>query len=149
MDLSKRFRVNTPDVLDETVDGEVLIVNLESGCYYSSTGSGDDVWRMIAGGATPAEAAKALAANYDAPRDIVEAAVTRFVDELLGEQLLVEAAVGSAEPAIMQLKGAGGEFIAPVLQKYTDMQELLVLDPVHDVEPSGWPNALQPGPAGR
>jgi hypothetical protein len=30
-------------------------------------------------------------------------------------------------------------FVAPVLDKYTDMQELLLLDPIHEVDASGWP----------
>jgi hypothetical protein len=30
-------------------------------------------------------------------------------------------------------------FTHPQLQKYTDMQELLLLDPIHEVEESGWP----------
>jgi hypothetical protein len=30
-------------------------------------------------------------------------------------------------------------FIAPVLAVYTDMQDLLLLDPIHDVDEIGWP----------
>ena len=30
-------------------------------------------------------------------------------------------------------------FNAPALQKYSDMQELLLLDPIHDVDEAGWP----------
>jgi hypothetical protein len=26
-----------------------------------------------------------------------------------------------------------------VLERYTDMQELLLLDPIHDVDQTGWP----------
>jgi hypothetical protein len=26
------------------------------------------------------------------------------------------------------------------LHKYTDMEELLLLDPIHDVDETGWPN---------
>jgi hypothetical protein len=28
----------------------------------------------------------------------------------------------------------------PVLEKFTDMQDLILLDPVHDVNPKGWPH---------
>jgi hypothetical protein len=30
-------------------------------------------------------------------------------------------------------------FVAPCLHKYTDMQELLLIDPIHDVDDYGWP----------
>ena len=32
-------------------------------------------------------------------------------------------------------------FEAPILQKYTDMQDLLLLDPIHEVDEAGWPHA--------
>ena len=32
----------------------------------------------------------------------------------------------------------------PVLQKYTDMEDLLLLDPIHDVDEAGWPARKQP-----
>lgn len=143
MDLSKRFRVNVPDVLDESVDGEVLIVNLESGCYYSSRGTGDAIWRMIAAGASPLETVDAVIANYGAARDLVEAAVRNFTGELLEERLLVELNNDAPKPQSPPMEKSSESFVAPVLQKYTDMQDLLVLDPIHDVEPTGWPEARQ------
>ena len=56
----ERYEPNRPDVVDESVDGEVLIVHLGTGAYYSARGSGDLVWQLLAGGATFAEAASAL-----------------------------------------------------------------------------------------
>ena len=32
------------------------------------------------------------------------------------------------------------DFTNPVLEKFTDMAELLLLDPIHEVDDSGWPN---------
>jgi hypothetical protein len=31
-------------------------------------------------------------------------------------------------------------FVAPVLHKHTDMQDLLLLDPIHEVDETGWPS---------
>ncbi len=33
-----------------------------------------------------------------------------------------------------------GHFEPPKLAKYTNMSDLLMLDPVHDVDEQGWPN---------
>ena len=30
-------------------------------------------------------------------------------------------------------------FDAPILKRYTDQQELLLLDPIHEVDDIGWP----------
>ena len=38
-----------------------------------------------------------------------------------------------------------GPFTAPVVEKYTDMAELILLDPVHDVSALGWPDAKTAG----
>jgi len=34
---------------------------------------------------------------------------------------------------------ADAPFVLPVLERYTDMQELLLIDPIHDVDETGWP----------
>ena len=32
------------------------------------------------------------------------------------------------------------DYEPPQLMKYTDMQELILLDPIHDVDEKGWPH---------
>jgi len=40
---------------------------------------------------------------------------------------------------------AGTVFAPPVLEVYTDMQDLLLLDPIHDVDETvGWPSPKPP-----
>jgi hypothetical protein len=34
-------------------------------------------------------------------------------------------------------------FAAPALNTFSDMQELLLLDPIHEVDEAGWPVARQ------
>ena len=62
-------------------------------------------------------------------QDEATAAGRESVDAPFG-QALVEA--GRARPEIVGLTADLG--------KYTDMQELLLLDPVHEVDEAGWPN---------
>ena len=61
---SKRYKVNRPTVTSETVDGETIIINLESGNYYSLDGAGSAMWELIVAGHTVQEAAQAIAAGY-------------------------------------------------------------------------------------
>jgi hypothetical protein len=65
---------------------------------------------------------------------------------LTAEQLIVPDTLpapplnGVLEKALAQAGGAAnGVFTRPVLTKFTDMQDLLLLDPIHDVNSSGWP----------
>ena len=133
-----RFKINGPDVIAESIDGEVIIINLNSGAYYSSLGSGGAVWQALLASYSVDEALDLLAESYGAERHIIEGDVTRFVSQLVDEGLLVE--VGDDVPSDGATLEAVGVFEPPVLSKYTDMQELLLLDPIHDIDPSvGWP----------
>ena len=38
------------------------------------------------------------------------------------------------------------EFTIPELHMHTDMQEFLLVDPIHEVDDSGWPHKKQPSP---
>ena len=44
---NQRFRVNTPTVTHETIDGEAVIINLDSGNYYSLVEVGSFIWGLV------------------------------------------------------------------------------------------------------
>lgn len=128
-----RYEVNRPDVVDESVDQEVLIVHLGTGVYYSSRGAGDVAWQLLAAGLTSLETADAMGR----PAGQVE----EFLARLVGEELVRPR---SGEPeGRAAIDPQGGPL---VLEKYTDMQELLLLDPIHEVEEEGWPRARAGAP---
>jgi coenzyme PQQ synthesis protein D (PqqD) len=138
-----RFKIRTPLTIHETVDGEVVMVNLETGTYYSLVGSGARIWASIERGAAVAEIVADLRASFDGTGDGVEEKVRSFLDELTREGLIVPMG-GDSEGAELLVPMAAGRqpFEPPVLQKFTDMQELILLDPVHEVEEEkGWPHA--------
>ena len=45
--MTTRFKVNTPPVIHETLDGEVIVVNLDTGTYYSIPGTGAEIWTLV------------------------------------------------------------------------------------------------------
>jgi hypothetical protein len=121
---------NRPSVIDESFDGEAVLVNLDSGCYFALSPAATQLWQLLLDG----RSAASLAASVDTEAS----AIAEFVAELLGEQLLVEAGidVGPTTPSVE----LGGKI---ELQRFTDMQDLLELDPVHDIDldADGWPIA--------
>ena len=48
-------------------------------------------------------------------------------------------AQGKAEPQPQPRSPEGTAFNPPVLSVYSDMEDLLLLDPIHDVDETGWP----------
>lgn len=128
MTAETRYEVNVPDVVDESVDGEVLIVHLGTGTYFSARGAGDAAWQMLASGRTAAECTVPLGQTEEGLQD--------FLSQLVAEGLL-RPRTGGAGP-LPELQPVAGPLL---LEKYTDMQELLLLDPIHDVDDEeGWPN---------
>lgn len=144
--MHRSLRINAPAVVAEIIDGEAVIMDLASGHYFSTQGVGADIWRGVEEGHSAAEIVHSLLNRYEASRDVVEPAVHTFVGELLSRTLIVR--TEEAKPAAPNDNGTGAAgngsaprlaFVAPVLNAYTDMEELLLLDPIHDVDETGWP----------
>lgn len=139
--MNQRYHIDSENVMHETIDGEVVIVNLETGTYYAFDGTGEFIWnRLCSGGASLADIIGDVRGRYTGDDgDIVEG-VTRFFQALQKEKLLVagEGGDATADPAAPAPDMTG--FSRPQLNIYTDMEALLLADPIHEVEPDGWPN---------
>ena len=80
-----------------------------------------------------------VSALSDAEPAAFAAATTSLVEALLAEGLLVEGPPAE-EKAWQAVAGSEGQYGLPTLERFTDMEDLLLLDPVHDVEEMGWPH---------
>jgi hypothetical protein len=138
------FKVNRPQVISQIIDGEVVVINLHTGSYYSLTGAAATIWDAVERGENSAQIPGTLSAHFTDCDAGVENIVEIFLNELRGESLIVPAAPDDAtptNPALDSAPGKGEKFVRPALKKFTDMQELLLLDPIHEVDATGWPLA--------
>lgn len=142
MNLSERFRVSGPNIVHEVIEGEVVIVNMNNGYYYSSENIGSVVWRMVEQGSTYGEIIAALAARYPGSSAEIERTTAQMIGELRDEGLIIgtEAGPGGVVPADAFAGLDDSGFMPPQLHKHKDMQDLLLVDPIHEVEATGWPN---------
>ncbi len=132
-----RFRIG-PEIVHETVDGEVIAIDLAGGSYYSLAGSGPAIWELLAQGAAEAEIAAALAARYEAGRDEIAAAVSALLAQLRESGLIVSEEGSGVAPEVPD-PGEKMPFEAPRLEHYDDMKDYFLLDPIHEVDSAGWP----------
>ena len=138
--MSEVYRVNGPRVISEQIDGELILVNMEKGTYYSTDGVGAALWRLVETGCTESDMIDTLHSAYGAGSDIITEAVTAFLARLREEDLVtLEEAPGRARGPVPHLSDLPGAFSSPILQSFSDMQDMLSLDPIHDVEAAGWP----------
>jgi len=142
--MTTRLRVNSPNVIFETIEGEVILIDLKSGTYYSLRDSGAVIWQAIVQGASDDEIVDVLAASYDAEADSLRAGVRDFLEELEREGLVRpdQGEIGTAGESldIGPAGDAQAPYEPPRLEKHTDMQDLILIDPVHEVGAEGWPH---------
>src|SRR5258708_37116209 len=89
MSINDRFRVNTPKVVHETIDGEVVIIHLDTGCYYSLDGVGAAIWNWLDTGPSLGEAADRLGQYYPNNQAEAGATVSHLAAELQTDGLIV------------------------------------------------------------
>ena len=136
------FKANEPTVISETIDGETVIIHLASGNYYSLKHSGAAIWAAIQQSATLGAIAAMVRSSYDVDGNDIEHEVSTLVQRLVEEDL-VRPTLGDVSPPLAcapSSKERLAPYLVPVLDKFTDMEAMLLLDPVHDVDEKGWPN---------
>jgi len=134
------FRVNTPKIVNETIDGEVVIINFDSGNYYSSDTLGCEIWTLIEQRQSVDDIIQTVKERYSSDKLDLEESVRAFLGELELEQLVVSTKEWSTSAPNLP-KRSDKQIVSepPKLHKFKDMQELLLLDPIHDVDSAGWP----------
>jgi hypothetical protein len=137
------YSINAPDVIAETIDGETILVNLATGSYYSLEGAGPEVWSRLVAGLPPGVVSEECARIFDAAPGEIEAAVARLIDDLRAEQIIVESPSVARELPPTGPPSKREPFVAPTLKKFTDMQDIILLDPVHEVDARGWPHQAE------
>jgi hypothetical protein len=127
-------------VVHETIDGETILIHMGTGTYYSVDGAGSDIWNLAAAGCPESTISARIAERYGIDTALASQSVATIVAEFLDEDLLIRASERAEEP--LELPNTCGDFAEPELHKYTDMEEFMLVDPLHDVDPgAGWPHA--------
>lgn len=144
---SVRYRVNS-SVVGEFLEGEVVLINMDNGNYYSMEGVAAVIWELVQEQATVSEIVSRLT-ELCGTGDDIEGDVMDLMETLTGEALIeeaggkVESPAGRPEDSAIAFysgRPSGLVYKTPVLSRYTDMDDLLVLDPIHETDETGWPN---------
>jgi len=136
--MSAYLTVRADDLAHETIDGETIVIDLREQSYYRLEGAAAVAWQALSKGGDEATLTALLQRLYPADAAAVAAAVPRFLDELQARKLLMPAA-GPGPDAATELPAAAA-FDGLTVHSFSDLEEILWVDPVHDVdEATGWP----------
>jgi hypothetical protein len=136
--------IAAPSCVADEFGDEIVALNLDTGFYFSLRGLAGAIWRDLSAGHPREDIVAALGAIEPqlAPKTVA------FVDDLVERGLM--RAVADQQPAGTELTSrtlAAAGTTDLVLESFDDMRDLVIADPIHEVEEdAGWP-ARKAGPA--
>ncbi len=135
---TKSYRIPQTRVIYEVLNTEVIVVDFTTGNYYALIHVAKQIWQLIEQSATVDQMAQLLSDRYQREKAAILVDLQQFFEQLLENQLIESTDQGGAQELTLA-PSEGWEYDIPKLQKYTDVQSLLLLDPIHEVAEEGWP----------
>lgn len=132
--LGSRYAISAPDVVSEDFNGQVVILNLSDGRYFSLGGIAPSVWSNILDGKSP----QAIFDSVAGHRPELSDETVRFVERIVELGLIRQH--DASESGVSSALTETWDGAPPSIEVFDDLAELIFADPIHDVdEQAGWP----------
>jgi Coenzyme PQQ synthesis protein D (PqqD) len=131
--------IHASEIVHETLDGETIAIHLVTGNYYSLTGSGAEIWDLLALGGSIPEICSELARRHECGVGELRDTVESFIADLEREGLVQDGDASLNADPRSEATGPVGPWEPPKLDRYDDMRDFLLVDPIHEVDRTGWP----------
>ncbi len=133
--------INTSAISSESFDNEIVAIHFLKGTYFSLRGASMAMWSWLQQGADETTLAKLLATRYQLdPKQSMEA-VSKAIDLLRAAELVIESDQALPDFGAYDLSAGPDDYQEAVIESFEDLQELIAIDPVHEVDPmQGWPH---------
>jgi len=102
--------------VSDTLEADTIVIDIRTGAYYTLTTEAGPIWQEI-------QTSMTFDLGVDESKD-------SLVTALVAEGLLTVNSENTWEPNSTEVEA---------FTKYTDMEELLLADPIHEVDENGWP----------
>jgi hypothetical protein len=136
------YRRNDAELAAEQFEDGLVIINFLTGRYFSMNSTAEVIWMLLEHGCSSDELAARLGEHCvvpatDAARLATE--VGEFLAKLVQERLVCSDATMAVSP-VASLPAAQLPYEIPQVEVFEDLADLILLDPIHDVnEQLGWP----------
>ena len=135
---SSAFRIVHENITHERLDGETIAINLVTGRYYSMSGPAADVFSGITSGMPFNVWWPAIQSVFGDSANAED--LTDFFDALVDAGLICSTDVMSSSSWVLPEDYKRSAWTAPVLSEFEDLQDLILVDPIHDTSNLGWPH---------
>jgi len=140
--MSRIYQHNLSEIAAEEFEDGPVMINFLTGRYFTLNRSGRRLWAELQEGADETRLASALADLEKLPQleaERIRRDVRLFLDRLINERLVAEV-IGKTQAAGTSANLRDEAYEPPRLDVFDDLAELILLDPIHDVnEKMGWP----------
>lgn len=134
MSIEQCHRINTPSVIYDRAVGQTVVINLLTGHYFRLDEASSMLWERL----ETAPTAAALMASCTNPDDLA-ARLPAILNELQDHGLVAAVTDGTIPT---DQPPASWTFAGFTLESFTDLEDILGLDPIHEADPTaGWPQA--------
>lgn len=126
--------LNKPLCLIEIIEGEAIIINSDKGTYYNLPQQATLIVESLLDGFTLEEIFKLNQLDKN-----IENKITALIKQILNEDILQAGKIdrNKSQPNKLNIIDEAKDLH---LEIYTDMKEMLELDPIHDADETvGWP----------
>ena len=131
------YVLNENKMFADITDGIAIVINSETGVYYGFNELATSIFENFMKGVSSDKVISELKTLAQAPVDI-EKRVETFIKELVSLEILIESSSKETLAQTPEIIALNSDFVMEI-KEYTDAQELLLADPIHEVkEESGW-----------
>ncbi|MBN1623158.1 MAG: PqqD family protein [Clostridia bacterium] len=134
------YAFNEKKAFCDDVDGQLIVLNFDTGAYYSFNSLASVVFRDLIAGYEKNEIIQAL--EQFAPAAEVAQQLGILIDKLLEKELIVSLAESQAPKEAMSFYNESllEDGFSLHIDEFMDVADLLLMDPIHEVDPDvGWP----------
>lgn len=142
------WEIRSESISLERLDGETILINFDSGEYFSFVGPAADVLWLVDSGIERSAWAGILEVGFPglSVDDEVNAGIDAFVGELQTAGIIRVVDGDGVSVGELPADYVRGEWTTPKVNANDDLADLLLIDPIHDADEEGWPEK-RPDPA--
>lgn len=131
------YKLNDEKMFYDMAEGQAIVINFTTGMYYGTSSLGSAVLDSLLAGADLETVCAAIQTLPGCPEDMA-AQLDTFIGQLLEKEVIVPGESTGAACVIDASALADGFTLT--VDEFAEVQDLILADPVHDVDvEQGWP----------
>ncbi|MFX3635021.1 MAG: hypothetical protein ACE3L7_01065 [Candidatus Pristimantibacillus sp.] len=132
------YKLNEEKMFYDIADGQAIVINFVTGMYYGASALGTMVLDALMQGKAPKQIVDLIKNNEGCVVDI-DQRVERFIAALTEKEIFISDDQPYSQESMGDFIVVDGDYSLE-LNEFAEVQDLLLADPVHDVEADmGWP----------